>query len=225
MLINNDNGLISIKNFNNIYIATNENYYRKCLRFNDKNELLGYNDEKVAEHAFRNSPCTTQEWVDFLIEEDEEAFRGNSLFVFDVQVLHGTIQFFMTHKSPYYNDKGKISGVKCHTIMITNPPIDLINNHLNNPLIHISDCSKKNIETYFNQTKSFFNVSHQELECIKFLAQGYTTKMIANQLNISVRTVDTHLENARIKLRCQNRCQLVAKSLTEKILELEENPE
>lgn len=48
----------------------------------------------------------------------------------------------------------------------------------------------------------------RELDCVKLLAKGYTQKMIAKELGISIRTVETHLNHAKDKTQTNSRGEL-----------------
>ncbi len=52
-------------------------------------------------------------------------------------------------------------------------------------------------------------LSSREIEVLGLIAKGYTNRQIANQLNLSVRTVDTHRANVMGKLGLSNRADLV----------------
>lgn len=54
-----------------------------------------------------------------------------------------------------------------------------------------------------------FGVSKREIECVEKLRRGFSAKQIAQELNISNRTVEKHLENARYKLSCTSKYDLV----------------
>ena len=53
------------------------------------------------------------------------------------------------------------------------------------------------------------NITNREREIIWLLAQGFTTKQIGHQLNISPTTVITHRNNLRDKLKCKNCPELI----------------
>ena len=56
-------------------------------------------------------------------------------------------------------------------------------------------------------------LSQREKETIDFLAQGLTTKEIADRLGLSIHTVDTHLRNIYRKLHVNSRAGAVAKAM------------
>lgn len=58
---------------------------------------------------------------------------------------------------------------------------------------------------------NFFGVSKRESHCLYYLMRGMTGKQIAKTLKLSPRTVEFYLENAKLKLKCQNRHELINK--------------
>lgn len=56
-------------------------------------------------------------------------------------------------------------------------------------------------------------LTKRELDCVQCLLQGKTLQQTAEMLFISPRTAETHLENVRQKLHCQNKSELIAKLL------------
>ena len=57
--------------------------------------------------------------------------------------------------------------------------------------------------------RSVETLTQREQEILQFLAQGYTNTQIANQLNVSVRTVEFHRANITGKLNVRSRVELV----------------
>lgn len=99
---------------------------------------------------------------------------------------------FKTVKLPYYDSDGKLAGVLGFSYYLRE--IDLTKaNH--------------------------YKLSSRELDCLDLLLLGNTAEETANQLHISSRTVETHLDNAKHKLNCQNKLELRNKLLNEKIIQ------
>jgi DNA-binding NarL/FixJ family response regulator len=65
-------------------------------------------------------------------------------------------------------------------------------------------------------------LSSREMEVLKLLVDGYNTKAIASELNISKNTVDTHRRRILDKLDCQNIAELTRLALREGLVGLEE---
>ncbi len=57
------------------------------------------------------------------------------------------------------------------------------------------------------QERSLF--SPREQQCIQLLLSGYNFKMIANTLNISYRTIETHFEHIKQKTNCHTKAELI----------------
>jgi len=58
----------------------------------------------------------------------------------------------------------------------------------------------------------FTSLNDRETEVLTMVAHGMTSAEIARQLHLSKRTVDFHVDNARIKLRAETRTEAVLKA-------------
>ncbi|MEM0999537.1 MAG: response regulator transcription factor [Bacteroidota bacterium] len=63
-------------------------------------------------------------------------------------------------------------------------------------------------------------LSRRETEVLVHIAEGHSSKEIADRLHISVRTVDTHRSNILHKLELANTAQLVRYAIKHKIVDL-----
>ncbi len=63
-------------------------------------------------------------------------------------------------------------------------------------------------------------LSHREMQCLLLTAKQYTVEYIAQQLDISERTVNFHLQNINKKLGTRNKYQSVALAIEKRILTL-----
>lgn len=52
-------------------------------------------------------------------------------------------------------------------------------------------------------------LTQRELEILQLVAGGYSAKEIARRVAIAPRTVERHIENARLKMRARNRAHMV----------------
>jgi len=70
-----------------------------------------------------------------------------------------------------------------------------------------------------------YNVGHllsrREHQCLRLVALGLVSVAIAEQLGVSIRTVDHHITNAMRKLRAPTRAAAVALALYRGALEME----
>jgi len=68
------------------------------------------------------------------------------------------------------------------------------------------------------QSKNKYNLTAQEKTVLKFLVTGYSYKMIAAELFVSVNTVRTHIKNIYLKLHVNCGREAVAIALKDKIV-------
>ena len=55
-------------------------------------------------------------------------------------------------------------------------------------------------------------LNHREIQVLTLVARGNTSTVIARKLKLSKRTVDFHINNARIKLHATTRTEAVIKA-------------
>ncbi|MEM8762679.1 MAG: response regulator transcription factor [Bacteroidota bacterium] len=86
-----------------------------------------------------------------------------------------------------------------------------------------SKISQKMINSYLRDEKasevSKFNLSKRELEIIKLLSKGFSTKKIASLLHLSPYTIDTHRKNIHVKLNVHSTAELIRLALQEKLID------
>ena len=58
----------------------------------------------------------------------------------------------------------------------------------------------------------------RELEVSRLLARGLSAKQIANELSIAPRTVEHHIDHARLKTGTRNRVHMIAHAIQEGII-------
>jgi DNA-binding CsgD family transcriptional regulator len=61
-------------------------------------------------------------------------------------------------------------------------------------------------------------ITPREKEILGYVAQGLSTKLIADKLEISIRTVETHRVHLLKKLQAQNTAELIKKATALKII-------
>jgi DNA-binding CsgD family transcriptional regulator len=63
------------------------------------------------------------------------------------------------------------------------------------------------------------DLNEREIETLTWAARGKTSAEIAQILNLSKRTVDFHIDNARIKLGATTRVQAAIRAVTGRLIE------
>lgn len=72
--------------------------------------------------------------------------------------------------------------------------------------------------THYAQPKGEYDLTAREKEILQLLVDGLSKKHLADQLCISLYTVDTHLKNIYAKLHVHSQVDVIAKTLKEHLL-------
>lgn len=84
----------------------------------------------------------------------------------------------------------------------------------------VSDYLKRSDEE--EKTKAYSDLTDREQEVLTLIAEGLSNAEIANQLYISVKTVDRHRENIMRKLNMHSRIDLVKYAIRTGLIDLED---
>lgn len=87
-------------------------------------------------------------------------------------------------------------------ISILNGYINIVPPGIYNQLSHV----KNKFENSIN-----IQLTNREMDCAKLLIKGYRIKEIASNIHLSPRTVETHLNNLKMKLDCRDKIELIIK--------------
>jgi DNA-binding CsgD family transcriptional regulator len=89
------------------------------------------------------------------------------------------------------------------------------------PMLSILDTYDGNCQQFFctdlqklTKQNLFHNLSIREREVLQHLAMGYSSKQIASELYLSVKTIDNHRQNMLHKTSSKSTAELVAYSIT-----------
>ena len=66
------------------------------------------------------------------------------------------------------------------------------------------------------------SLTKRQLQVLALVARGLTNQMVAEELGLSTRTVDRHLENMMLRLEMNSRVELVSHALQEGLIELKD---
>lgn len=170
------------KDINGAYLGCND-FGAITLGYNNGNEMLGKTDFELLP---RNIAKTFR-------ENDVTVFNEKKpIFVPEAGVLKNNFSVvFLSYKMPLYGQDHVLIGIA---------GIAFIHHAHGIHSTEIKNSTEINCAT----------LSPKERLCLQYLCQGMTLKMIAKQLNISPRTVETYLERSKIKTNSQNKAQLMS---------------
>ncbi len=71
-----------------------------------------------------------------------------------------------------------------------------------------------------NSSEIKARLSEMDIVWLKFLVQGYTTKQIATELNLSEYAIDQRISRMILKFGAKNRTQMIALAVKHKIVKI-----
>lgn len=128
-----------------------------------------------------------------------------------------TVLVLSMHDERYYAERALKAGAKGY-IMKAEAETQVINaiRTVMDGKVYLSEKEKARIED-FNSGKemdeedglsSVSNLSDRQLQIFSLIGKGLGTVEIANKLNLSIKTIDTHKENIKVKLHCASSAEL-----------------
>lgn len=138
---------------------------------------------------------------------DEQALREGLVRTFVPIFKHGKLFTGLDEKRALTDSTGKVIGV-----------VGLLNivgvNSLNEADINLLLGQPQQVLINKKNTSQFFRgLSVRETEVLYFFIRGQTMQRISDRLNISIKTVETHLANIKKKWRANDKPDLLAKAI------------
>ncbi|MDF2184714.1 helix-turn-helix transcriptional regulator [Grimontia hollisae] len=176
--------------------------YAKLLGAKTPEELIGKSDEhmpgKLAEYA-----------IQFRQQDKRVMDSGRYMRVLNIHPYpDGRWQAHVFTKVPWYGEKGEVLGTIFH-----GQPLD------QNPMLEVGQWICKAAGTFSampfitDGEKGEISLSPRESEVLFFHLFGKKPQFIAHALGVSVKTVENHFANLRIKLGAATKTELVDKAL------------
>lgn len=126
----------------------------------------------------------------------------------------------VTQKSRLRNFSGKYTGVLgiISSLWPSTEHAFRLLMDLDNSLIAQSGYKTDQYIFYENSLPNAGNLTKKELICLFYLLRGASNKDISRLLNLSLRTVETHLEHIKYKLNCYSKSELISKAIEQNML-------
>lgn len=164
-------------------------------------KLEGLNDH--------NAPWS--KYAELYHKHDEDAYHGLIYSQLEPMMSHDGYQVMLTEKKPLIDSNGTICGIVGTAMKVDNSllkafvyELDKTTTLSKGSAVVIAD------ETYLEKRVNGAKLSKREIECLYYTLRGYTTKMIGQQLNVSYRTVQTHIEKIKVKFGCRLKSELIS---------------
>lgn len=177
------------------------------------------NQAKAEGSSYAYMPCKASECYQEFMAQDREAISKGMLETLGLYCYHNDEwKILYGTKSLIKNSKGQSVGI-CGNFM------EIKSVYISNFLSQLTQ-----LESYFKFPKAQrqlcyqltdtiscgdFPLTERQSECLFYLLRGFTVPMIAERLAVSKRTVESHIENIKLKAGCFTKQGLLEKALYE----------
>ncbi len=193
-----------------IYLLDHESRLQNCNIENlDLLNTASFKDvyKKSAFDVWQNETCRA------MIQNDKNVICYQKKFFFDEQMPTNNGLFIdgLTIKLPWYGAENKVIGVMGFSVVIGKyslaSSLSLIAN------LGIFD-QKNNLPMYLPGLKlGNIYLTKREIEILHHIVRGKSSRLIAEAISRSTRTVQTHIENIKNKMGVDNKAELIEKAL------------
>jgi DNA-binding CsgD family transcriptional regulator len=118
------------------------------------------------------------------------------------------LRYFLNYKTPLLSYTGKPIGVfgVCYIL----DGAEATSKEIENAGFSSDFIMLNNLQSQIDDTNP--NLTARQLDCLYYLAKGFTIKQIAKMLLLSPRTVEHYLDAIKTKLNCETRVELIEKA-------------
>ena len=153
------------------------------------NDLLGATDHDLI----------WQEFADDYRHHEQEALEGHIYSsIIPSKTCYSEVNLYIHEKIPQYDEDGNFKYLDCIAYEIYNPV--LLNKK--NPLLNFDYHTSPNYE---NSAK----LNKREQECLYHFIYGKSVNRIATKMNVEKSTVESFLDNIKMKLNCGTRSNII----------------
>ena len=205
------------------YIVCTDTTHRVNYYCNERySHIAGFpNTDEILGSRMDEMQCKAAECADTFVEQNTQVIDNRtSLKIIDIHPYRDDeVKILLTHKSPILDNHNNAHGVLCQATEITE-----------NYLLKMASILVKSDQKYHskkNMRQRSYQFSNQlisqklterEMECLFYYVRGKSAKDIAAIFSISKRTVETHIDNIKFKLHCDNKTDLIHKSIENKYI-------
>jgi len=172
------------------------------LEINDLNAMMiaGRPRSEIIGKNFNDFVPSDKE---YLWHNDSLAISSNSIKLF---IENGLGRSFLSLKTQARDSNGNIIGVAGISFDLTQVGLQEIVDILNQ--LNLTTTS---LFPFPHFIYSHLPLSDREKECSQYITRGMSAKKIANIMNISYRTVETHIAKIKYKLNCKTKSEIIDK--------------
>ena len=203
MLFDQMPGCWGCKDINSTFMYANKEYADLVGIGRDQHlDIMGMTDYDM--------PCDTTNCADLFRGQDKAVIKSEKkLKILDIHpFVDQKWKAYVFTKVPLYDQSRKVIGTIFHGTDLSSTNIFALHSLL--PKTHVShkmlgSQTSMLLSHEFNEVK----LTDREAQCLFFILQGKSAKLIAEYLGISSRTVDIYFQNLKYKFKAQNKFELI----------------
>lgn len=200
-------GLVLVMDTNSRFIYSNR-YTANLFGYSNEDSMLGANAYDIR--------CPAVEFASNFIAQDQIIIQnGSEVTLLDIHTYaNDETKILLTKKAPFY-EGNELKGIICYCTELHPDAFSKISATLIQSDKKYYPANSKERSYMLDFSPKEKNLSERELECVFHLLRGRSMKEIGKELNISPRTVETHLEKIKVKLNCRNKSDIFDYGLAE----------
>ncbi len=191
----------------NSRINCSNDYSAKIFGYQKKSQLIGIGAPQMR--------CPAVKFADTFINQDRQVIAtGAGLTILDIHTYaHDMHKQLLTNKIPYIKN-GEIVGTTYYATEIHSKTLSQLCSTLITSDKQYYHKKKGTDRSYiFGTILGEKTLSKREKDCVFYLLRGKTAKETSKSMDISFRTVETHIQNIKNKLGCDNRSDIIEYAL------------
>ncbi len=170
--------------------------------FGFENSNVSFN--KISDHQLNCDAANLA--AEFQCDDNYVLNTGKDLHILNFcQYENNDWRLLFGQKSLVYGDNNEKKGVYGRFLDVTNCPLFKI-------AFGIGELNRHQVTYIVKDRFDDFNLSERESEIVFHLIRGRSAKETALLVNLSVRTVEKHLDRIKHKMNCHSRSQLIDKA-------------
>lgn len=198
-------GLICVKDRNSVYISVTEPV-AKLVGWKHPSHSAGKMDYEL--------PCKASERADIFIRMDKQVIKSaKTMRTLEIAQYTNGWKTFIGERMPIIDSNDKAEGLFTHVIDVSDTFI-----HSSYAGFCCADGKLFGAEspsTSYLLSTEFkpLPLTDKQENCLFLLIRGKSIKQIARVLQVSPRTIESHLEAIKIKLKCSSKSDLIEKAI------------
>lgn len=180
----------------------------RLFGFQRTDQLIGITDYDMR--------CPAADYADIFVAQDIRLIeQKEELIILDIHPYASGYKSLLINKSLVQNAKHENLAIVCQCTEISGSVLFKIAMRIvmdTNQLIEDRRL-KRAISLFICDRYKGLGLSVRQSECLFYLIRGKTAKTIGDRLHLSPRTIESHIEDIKIKLNCHSKQELIGKAI------------